>query len=82
MQLQQGFATREMGLGIKLHSSNREARMSWLGIKLHSSNREARMSALGHKRTLKRFRPMSVLPPKADIAECDGDVRFVPKADS
>ena len=24
---------------------------------------------------------MSALPPKADIAECDGDVRFVPKAD-
>src|SRR6516162_10992104 len=25
---------------------------------------------------------MSALPPKADIAEFDGDVRFVPKADS
>jgi hypothetical protein len=24
---------------------------------------------------------MSALPPKADIAECDGDVRFVPEAD-
>jgi hypothetical protein len=24
---------------------------------------------------------MSALPPKADIAECDGHVRFVPKAD-
>ena len=24
---------------------------------------------------------MSALPPKADIAECDWDVRFVPKAD-
>ena len=24
---------------------------------------------------------MSALPPKADIDECDGDVRFVPKAD-
>jgi hypothetical protein len=24
---------------------------------------------------------MSALPPKADIAECDGDVRFLPKAD-
>jgi hypothetical protein len=24
---------------------------------------------------------MSALPPKADIAERDGDVRFVPKAD-
>jgi hypothetical protein len=26
------------------------------------------MSALGQKRTLKRFHPMSALPPKADIA--------------
>ena len=26
------------------------------------------MSALGQKRTLKRFQPMSALPPKADIA--------------
>jgi hypothetical protein len=24
---------------------------------------------------------MSALPPKADIADCDGDVRYVPKAD-
>ncbi len=24
---------------------------------------------------------MSALPPKADIADCDEDVRFVPKAD-
>jgi hypothetical protein len=28
---------------------------------------EPLMSALGHKRTLKSFRPMSALPPKADI---------------
>ena len=33
------------------------------------------MSALGH------FNSMSALPPKVDIAECDGDVRFVPTAD-
>ena len=39
------------------------------------------MSALGQKRTLKRVRPMSALPPKADIAEGNRDVRFVPKAD-
>jgi hypothetical protein len=39
------------------------------------------MSALGHKQILKRLRPMSALPPKADIAERDCDVRFVPKAD-
>jgi hypothetical protein len=39
------------------------------------------MSALGHKRTLKRVRLMSALPPKADIAGHDQDVRFVPIAD-
>jgi hypothetical protein len=39
------------------------------------------MSALGQKRTLEHVRVMSALPPKADIAECDCDVRFVPKAD-
>jgi hypothetical protein len=27
------------------------------------------MSALGQKRTLKRFHPMSALPPKADIRQ-------------
>jgi hypothetical protein len=39
------------------------------------------MSALGHKRTLRRVGTMSALLPKADIAERDWDVRFVPKAD-
>jgi hypothetical protein len=39
------------------------------------------MSALGQKPTLKRFRPMSDLPPKADIVRHDRHVRFVPKAD-
>jgi hypothetical protein len=39
------------------------------------------MSALGEKQTLQSVRPMSALPPKADIVECEGDVRFVPKAD-
>ena len=33
-------------------------------------------------RTFRRVRPMSALPPKADIAECGWHVRFVPKADS
>jgi hypothetical protein len=31
--------------------------------------------------TLKRFDPMSALPPKADMVPHDRDVRFVPKAD-
>ena len=40
------------------------------------------MSALGQKRTLRRVQTMSAIPPKADIAEDDWDVRFVPIADS
>jgi hypothetical protein len=39
------------------------------------------MSALGQKQTLRLVRLMSALPPKADIAERDRGVRFVPKAD-
>jgi hypothetical protein len=34
------------------------------------------MSALGQKRTLTRIRPMSALPPKADIPERQLDVCF------
>ena len=32
------------------------------------------------ERTLRNLRSTSALHPKADIVECDGDVRFVPKA--
>src|SRR6516225_2085948 len=39
------------------------------------------MSALGQKQTLTRSVHMSALPAKADIAESDRHVRFVPKAD-
>jgi len=39
------------------------------------------MSALGQKRTLRRVRVMSALPPKADIGTQSCDVCFVPKAD-
>jgi hypothetical protein len=39
------------------------------------------MSALGQKRTLDRRLLMSALHPKADIAQRDCHVRFVPKAD-
>src|SRR5262245_24928846 len=35
----------------------------------------------GSKRTLKRLRPTSALPPKADIAKSDRNVRFVPQTD-
>jgi len=38
------------------------------------------MSALGHKQTLKRVRPMSALPPRADIRPPSCDVRFGPEA--
>jgi hypothetical protein len=39
------------------------------------------MSALGQKRTLMRLDPMPTLPPKADMAGRQLDVRFVPEAD-
>jgi hypothetical protein len=39
------------------------------------------MSALGQKQTSRWVRVMSALPPKADIAGRQFDVRFVPKAD-
>jgi len=39
------------------------------------------MSALGQKQTFGSVRLMSALPPKADIAESEWHVRFVPKAD-
>jgi hypothetical protein len=34
---------------------------------LHRSKSREPMSALGHKRTFRSLRPMSALPPKADI---------------
>jgi hypothetical protein len=40
------------------------------------------MTALGQKQTRRGQIVMSALPPKADIAERDRHVRFVPKADS
>jgi hypothetical protein len=40
------------------------------------------MSALGQKRTFEPSVAMSAVPPKADIAERDEHVRFVPKPDS
>jgi hypothetical protein len=39
------------------------------------------MSALGQKQTSGNVGMMSALPPKADIAERDYHVRFVPIAD-
>ena len=37
--------------------------------------------ALGTEQTSRRLRSMSALPPKADIADAMGNVRFVPIAD-
>jgi len=51
LQLQQGFATGEMGFRVSLHGSNPEPLMS----------------ALGQKRTSEHDWIMSALPPKADI---------------
>jgi hypothetical protein len=39
------------------------------------------MSALGRKQTFLNARPMSAIPPKADIGTQSRDVRFVPEAD-
>jgi hypothetical protein len=51
------------------------------GVKLHRSNLEPSMSALGQKRTFTYLRPMSALPPKADIDQDGCNFRFVPKVD-
>jgi hypothetical protein len=64
-QLQQGFATSEMGFNIDLRCKNPEPPMS----------------ALGQKQTLGCHLLMSALPPKADIEWHSPNVRFVPKAD-
>ena len=51
------------------------------GVSLRGSNYQRFMSALGQKQTFGNVRLMSALPPKADIAERDWHVRFVPNAD-
>jgi len=56
--------------------------MEWgSGVSLHGSNLKPPMSDLGQKRTSAHVRSMSALPPKADIAAGQTNVRFVPKAD-
>jgi len=65
-RLRQGFASGGMGFRVSLQCSNPERLMS----------------ALGQKQTSQRVGAMSALPPKADIAESDWHVRFVPKADT
>jgi hypothetical protein len=48
---------------------------------VHCSKFDPPMSALGQKQTSEQVRPMSALPPKADIVDAMRNVRFVPKAD-
>ena len=50
-------------------------------VVVHHNKVEPPMSALGQKRTSRHLQPMSALPPKADIAVAQTNVRFVPKAD-
>jgi hypothetical protein len=57
--LQQGLAIDEMGFGVSLHANNPKPVMP----------------ALGQKRTSQRIFVMSALPPKADIAGLEFDVR-------
>jgi hypothetical protein len=52
------------------------------GFSVQGSNPEPLMSALGQKQTSRCEIAMSALPPKADIAERDRNVRFVPFSDS
>jgi hypothetical protein len=61
-ELQQGITAGEMGSSYVLRSSDPEALMS----------------ALGQKQTSEQVRAMFAFPPKADIAESDWYVRFVP----
>ena len=42
---------------------------------------ECPMSQMGQNRTLNRLHAMSALPPKADIVQHGGNVRFVPDAE-
>ena len=66
-----------------LHRVWKEYHISWIENCVVRYTQAARfaVSALGQKRTFKRPRLMSALPPKADIAVSDWHVRFVPEAD-
>ena len=47
---------------------------------VHHGKAKPPMSDLGQKQTSGQRPSLSALPPKADIADPDWDVRFVPKA--
>jgi hypothetical protein len=67
--------------GFQYHHAWRTAEMGFAGFS-HSSNSKPCMSALGQKQTLGKMRPMSALPPKADIVPSAFDVRKIPAAAS
>jgi hypothetical protein len=69
-------APKAQGLRGQCRDYSRDLRATEWGrtVILRSNN----LPALGHKRTFRSFRPMSALPPKADIRERSCDVRFVP----
>ena len=62
------------------HHSKRTASVAWKTFGACAAS--TLVSDMGHQRTLKRFRPRSALLPKADLDRYNGNVRFVPKADS
>jgi hypothetical protein len=49
--------------------------------RITATRQQSRMSASGQKQTSRPEISMSALPPKADIVQHGGDVRFVPIAD-
>jgi hypothetical protein len=57
----------ESGTPIEPPSMHRITQGGWLARRIRCERLWPRISALGHARTLKRFRLMSALPPKADI---------------
>jgi hypothetical protein len=67
------FAGRHVRLSLKMQTFN---------CALATGIAVGNTSALGQKQTSRSEITMSALPPKADIAERNRHVRFVPKADS
>ena len=74
----------QIGLAGTTNNSFDEIVSSQMGlrVRLRGSHLDPLMSAMGHKQTFPYVSAMSALPPKADITEHCGHVRFVPKADS
>ena len=72
----------DRGHGVRLTSSDRHFHQLIVGTELrHLKKASMPMSALGQKQTSRAAISMSGLPPKADIVQHGGNVRFVPKAE-